>query len=135
MKPKFLSVEEARLQKCCRICKGDSVPTKYLGPFVFNFGAEHAHQKCIQNEQIESRLDFISQNLDTCKKWTRSDYEDFYARDVEFLLPLARLANIFDQDMHQFIQEMLDKLDPEMSSSEIRNLRERFVVAICKLEQ
>lgn len=42
-----LSVQEARRRGVCRIC-GNRVSAHLRNPFVFNYGKEHAHQKCLE---------------------------------------------------------------------------------------
>jgi hypothetical protein len=42
--------------------------------------------KTIKPRWIFNRPRWISKNLPTRKDWTKSDYQDFYDRDVKFLL-------------------------------------------------
>jgi hypothetical protein len=48
--PEFLTVEEARQQKVCRICRGKDGPRRIgreLDAFQLHFGREYAHKSCL----------------------------------------------------------------------------------------
>ena len=85
----FLTVAQAVGLTCCRICRGPARPND-TGPFVLDYGHEFAHRSCLEREELTSRLAFIESSLETMKTWHNSDYREFYKRDIDILLPLAK---------------------------------------------
>jgi len=44
-----ITLEEAKLLDVCRICKGES-----RASFVYNYGKEYAHKKCLERDENET---------------------------------------------------------------------------------
>lgn len=48
-RPRPCSVKIAKQRKCCRICRREDAASPG-NPFVFNYGKEYAHSKCVEAE-------------------------------------------------------------------------------------
>lgn len=48
-------------------------------------------------DSLLSQVEWIKSNLSTRQSWTKSDYEDFYLRDIKVLFELAALLKEKDE--------------------------------------